>query len=196
MAESSNARKYRTRNPLVRRLTRRFLERIRRRVLDFEPSRIVDLGCGEGFVARHLLTDLPFEVTYRGVDANAQALDEARRMSPGLDFRQGDILDPAPAEPWSELSLCIEVLEHLREPSRAVERIAEWTREVAVISVPWEPYFRLGNLARGRHVRRLGNHPEHLQQFSPRTFRELVAGSFSEVTVETCFPWLLAIARK
>ena len=52
---------------------------------------------------------------------------------------------------------CIEVLEHL--PAVARRQAARVTTDCCVVSVPWEPWFRLGNLGRGKNVRRLGNDP-------------------------------------
>jgi hypothetical protein len=92
------------------------------------------------------------------------------------------------------VALCLEVLEHLEDPAPAVDRIAEWTRSMAIVSVPWEPFFRAGNLLRGKYVASLGNHPEHVQQFGPRSLNALLERRFRVVHVETCFPWLLARA--
>jgi hypothetical protein len=61
--------------------------------------------------------------------------------------------------------------------------------------VPWEPWFRLGNLSRGKNVRRFGNDPEHVQQFGPAVFRRQLGTAFDEVHVRRCFPWLVAVCR-
>ena len=53
----------------------------------------------------------------------------------------------------------------------AVAELARVTADRCVVSVPWEPWFRLGNLGRGRNVARLGNDPEHVQWFTPRRLR-------------------------
>ena len=81
---------------------------------------------------------------------------------------------------------CIEVLEHLSAATPAVAELARVTRGRCVVSVPWEPWFRLGNLGRGKNVGRLGNDPEHVQQFTPRRLHDLLAGQFTSVSVPTC----------
>jgi hypothetical protein len=96
----------------------------------------------------------------------------------------------------ADLALCVEVLEHLDQPDLALERIAAASSDYVVVSVPWEPYFRLGNLLRGKYLTNWGNHPEHVQQFSPESLRDLLAQHLSSVGVDTCFPWLIATARK
>jgi hypothetical protein len=62
------------------------------------------------------------------------------------------------------------------------------------VSVPWEPYFRLGNLCRGKDVGRWGNNPEHVQQFRPSTLRVLLGRHFGEARISPCFPWIVAVA--
>ena len=89
---------------------------------------------------------------------------------------------------------CLEVLEHLEDPEPAVAELARIVDGTCVVTVPWEPWFRLGSLARGKHVRRLGNHPEHLQAFRRESLRSLLDSVFSEVQVRSSFPWLVATA--
>jgi hypothetical protein len=45
-----------------------------------------------------------------------------------------------------------------------------WPAAPWCFSVPFEPYFRIGNVLRGKHLGRLGNHPEHVQHWNLRTF--------------------------
>lgn len=194
MTESSNLRKYRTGNPLMRRIIQRFLEEVRRTAVSLEPGSVVDLGCGEGIVAGMLHESLP-DVRYLGIDLSAQAVQTAQSLEPELDFRVGDVLDVPPPGDGADLVLCLEVVEHLDDPDAAVSRVLEWASGQALISVPWEPWFRLGNLLRGRHVSRLGNHPEHIQQFTPSTFSDLLGRHAASHRVWTCFPWILGLAR-
>jgi SAM-dependent methyltransferase len=96
----------------------------------------------------------------------------------------------------ADVVTCLEVLEHLDAPERAVAELARISREHCVVSVPWEPFFRLGNLCRGRNVGRLGNNPEHIQQFRPSTLNLLLLDQFEEVVIRPCFPWVIGIAAK
>ena len=41
----------------------------------------------------------------------------------------------------------------------------------------------------------LGNDPEHVQHFNPRSFRALLGEFYPRVEIEVCFPWILAIVR-
>jgi 2-polyprenyl-3-methyl-5-hydroxy-6-metoxy-1,4-benzoquinol methylase len=88
--------------------------------------------------------------------------------------------------------LCLEVLEHLAEPAAALAELARVARQAVILSVPHEPYFRIGNVLRGKHLDRWGDHPEHVQHWNPRTFRAFLEPSFVEVRLRNAFPWLVA----
>ncbi len=193
-SESSNLRKYQTRNPLARWIIRRFLDDVVEIVVDLGPGRIVDLGCGEGIVARAIRDRLP-DVDYLGLDLSPDAVEVARSLNPDLEFAVGSVLDEPLRPGWADLALCLEVLEHLGDPDAALERILRWTRGHALVSVPWEPYFRLGNLLRGRHVGAWGDHPEHIQHFHPRSLGRLLSRHADDVSVRTRFPWLIGLIR-
>ena len=60
--------------------------------------------------------------------------------------------------------------------------------------MPWEPWFRLGNLGRGKNVKRWGNDPEHVNFFSPAKLRKALALHFDEVRITKAFPWIIAEA--
>jgi len=95
-----------------------------------------------------------------------------------------------------DLVTCIELLEHLEPFDPAVGELARITGGRLVVSVPWEPWFRLGNLGRGKNLRRLGNDPEHVQAFTPRRLHRALERHYSEVRVVKAFPWLIAEARR
>jgi len=61
--------------------------------------------------------------------------------------------------------------------------------------VPWEPWFRLGNLGRGKNLGRFGNDPEHVQAFTPKRLVRALKRDFRDVTLHPCFPWLIAECR-
>ena len=69
--------------PLDRQLLDRFAERIQ----GLGP--VCDLGCGPGHVARYL-HERGVRVT--GMDLSALMVEQARRLNPSMDFRQGNLL--------------------------------------------------------------------------------------------------------
>lgn len=189
-SHTTNYRKYQTANPLMQGVLSRFLERICTRIESRAPKRILDIGCGEGLVVK-ALRERGLTFDYLGLDLNPDSVHLAAELNPGLRFEVFDLLqDPLPGAE-GDLVLCLEVVEHLPDSRAALERICACSSDQVMVSVPWEPYFQLGNFLRGKYWRTLGNHPEHIQKFTPATFTRLLRGCGEDAAVETCFPWLI-----
>jgi hypothetical protein len=88
------------------------------------------------------------------------------------------------------------VLEHLADPAQALRELVRVSRRHLVVSVPDEPLFRLTNLARGKYVRRWGDHPEHCQHWNRASLTAFLASSADVVEVQSSYPWLIARCRK
>jgi SAM-dependent methyltransferase len=196
-AAGQDAKKYSTRNPVVLRLLDRW-SGILRRVVEEAPlagATIIDVGVGEGLALERVV---PLDRPVIGVEYRLDKVRLAVSRLPNLAGVVGDAgMLPLP-DACADLVTSIEVLEHLTHPELAVDEFARICRPDGriVVSVPWEPWFRLGNLGRGKNVGRLGNDPEHVQQFTPARLRALLGARFDEVTVTRAFPWLIASARR
>ncbi len=196
-AAGQDAAKYGSSNPVVRRLLDRWSARLRG-VVGPLAGTVVDVGVGEGLCLERLLAaeaggpELDARVV--GVEYRYDKARVARRL-PGVAPVVGDAgMLPVP-DGRADLVTCIEVLEHLPAVAPAVAELARVTSDRCVVSVPWEPWFRLGNLGRGKNVGRLGNDPEHVQWFTSRRLRRVLERSFAEVRVVRAFPWIIAEAR-
>jgi SAM-dependent methyltransferase len=190
-AVTSNLRKYQTSNPLVQFLIRRFFRKLVRLASDLHPKTITDLGCGEGIVAEALLKYFG-PIKYVGYDKNPIAIREAERRNPTAVFQCADLFDlEAGADPV-DVVLCLEVLEHVEDIDGFLRQITRLRARRWILSVPWEPFFRIGNLCRGQYLRRFGNHPEHIHCFGITSLRATLSRHFLEVRIESSFPWLFA----
>ncbi len=185
-------KKYLATNPVVQRLIAGWLRELTELVDTHVPSDepFLDAGAGAGFSLagfsagrRVIAADLHLakicQVPERVPDARLLTADVTRLPVP--DGAVG----------WAT---SIEVLEHVPAPELLVAELARVVRDGVIVSVPWEPWFRLGNLARGKNVARFGNDPEHIGQFGPRSLGRLLRRSFADVTVTRRLPWLLAVA--
>jgi SAM-dependent methyltransferase len=193
-AATSNLRKYQSGNPVVQLLIRRFFQKLVQQMLELRPTTVIDLGCGEGVVADVLLKHLG-QIKYIGYDKNPIAIREAERRSPAAVFQRADIFDVEPTPDAADVILCLEVLEHMEDADRFLKHIARLQPHRLIVSVPWEPFFRIGNFCRGQYLRRLGNHPEHVHCFGVRSLQSLLAHHFLDVRIERSFPWLFGICR-
>ena len=187
-AAGQDAKKYATGNPVVQRLLAagwaaqgragpRRRHRHRR-------------GVGEGLALERMIAGHPaIGLEYR--------VDKVLAAASGSPARGGGRCRHAAGRSGgADLVTCIELLEHLEPFDPAVAELARITGGRCVVSVPWEPWFRLGNLGRGKNLRRLGNDPEHVQAFTPGRLHRALEADFSEVRVVKAFPWLIAEARR
>jgi SAM-dependent methyltransferase len=196
-AAGQDAAKYGSTNPVVRRLLDRWTGRLRA-VIGPVTGTVLDIGVGEGLCLARVVAGAgvaPARVA--GVEYRADKARVAAQLR-GVDVVVGDAgMVPFP-DGVADLVLCVEVLEHLPTIGPAVAELARVTSPAGgrcVVSVPWEPWFRLGNLGRGKNVRRGGNDPEHLRGFNSARLHAALEPHFHHVRVVGAFPWLVAEAR-
>jgi ubiquinone/menaquinone biosynthesis C-methylase UbiE len=185
--------KYTTRNPIARFLMQRFLNTVLELARLESPCRILEVGCGEGYLTQFLFERLAPE-TFEACDISLARLIEQR--DPRIRFREASAYALPYADASFDLVLCCEVLEHLEHPQRAMGELERVAARGLVVSTPFEPYFRLMNLLRGAHLARLGNTPGHVQQFAPRSLRRLVSATFEVQHIAAPLPWVVLRARR
>ena len=87
------------------------------------------------------------------------------------------------------------LVEHLEDPVRALDVLAQLARPWLLASVPREPLWRALNMARGAYLGDLGNTPGHLQHWSRRAFLRFLSTRLDVVEVRTPLPWTIALCR-
>jgi SAM-dependent methyltransferase len=193
---SSNLRKHTSRNPVQRWLIDRFHRTAAGLVAQTDPLSILDSGCGEGFAVRAIMKR-PLR-TVVGLDASIGALGMAKRLNAESQFVAGSVLHlPFPDRAF-DIVLCLEVLEHLDDPRRALVELCRVSRQWLLLSVPNEPFFRGANFLRGKNVRAWGNDPGHVNHWSAAAFQRFVGSECSIRACRTTFPWtvVLAVVRR
>ena len=154
-----NLQKYLNPNPVQRYLLRRFHGQIALLVEAVGAERMLDAGCGEGFVVSYLLQRSD-GLTITGIDFSLQAIEMARQMVPpvlsavegGVLFDVGDLREMPYDDDSFDLVMCLEVLEHLPDPHRGLRELRRVTSAHCLVSVPHEPFFRATNFLRSKHV--------------------------------------------
>ena len=195
---SSNYRKHTAANPLQRALINRFHRKIVSEIAALSPRSFLDAGCGEGFVARRVLRQMPgIELT--GCDVSEGALAVAARTNPDGRFVPGSVVALPFADDSFDVVGCFEVLEHLpgELPRQALSELARVARRGVVLSVPHEPVFCLANAARGKNldVRPRGSDPDHKQFWSRSAFGRLVGEHFRVRKLDGSLPWTICVAE-
>lgn len=181
--------KYNTTNPIARALMRGFTGAVTDLYLGTGASSVLEVGCGEGLLADHLIRQRR--------PARFEACDVALRPAPGLDpqiaLREASIYALPYPDRSFDLVVCCEVLEHLTDPAAGLAELARVSARHVLLSTPWEPVWRLLNLARGRYLRDLGNTPGHLQHFSRRALIELAATRLGALQLRRPLPWTVIL---
>jgi len=187
--------KYRNENPIQRLLIRRFVAALHDLFIEANPvEAVLEIGVGEGFLSGYLSEKFP-EKRFTGIDLRESDLRRVGQLFPRIRTLAASAYDlGALAGERFDLVLCAEVLEHLDGPERALDQILSLGPRRVLLSVPNEPFFMLSNLLRGKNVTRLGNDVEHVNHWSPRSFRRLLEARLSVLRLTTSYPWILALA--
>jgi 2-polyprenyl-3-methyl-5-hydroxy-6-metoxy-1,4-benzoquinol methylase len=188
--------KYGTSNPVARRLMAGFMSQLDELVERTGAREGHEVGCGEGELAIRLAR---CGIRMQGTDAFPQVLEEARRRAAAagveIDFEASPVEDLGPARHAAELIVCCEVLEHLDDPERALDVLAELARPWLIASVPREPLWRALNLARLSYVGEMGNTPGHLNHWSKREFVRFLTRRFEVIETRSPTPWTMVLCR-
>lgn len=180
-------------NPVIGALSARFVRQVEAMVERITPipATILDVGCAEGSVARRLAQLTGATVT--GFDLPDPAIQAA--WAEGTDPPGPLVTGDAHQLPFDtnsfDLVVGLEVLEHVADPHQVLAEMVRVTKRPLVVSVPNEPFFRMGNLLTGRHVRSLGNTPGHWNHWTPIGFQALVSRYAALDEVRLPFPWTI-----
>jgi 2-polyprenyl-3-methyl-5-hydroxy-6-metoxy-1,4-benzoquinol methylase len=194
-----STKKYRSENPVQRALIRRFVSTLHDLFIEAGPvSSVLEVGVGEGFLSGYLSEKFP-AIRFTGVDLAAADVEKLREKFPRVEAHVGSAYDLASILPAGreangyDLVMCCEVMEHLDDPTRALDAMLSLRPKRLLLSVPHEPFFMLSNLARGKNVTRFGNDPEHVNHWGRGSFRALLDTRLDVLRLTTSYPWLLAL---
>ena len=185
--------KYGTNNPVSRALMRGFLGAVTHLYERVAPATVLEVGCGEGHLAHHLVSSAARPKRFVACDIELSA------AAPGLDrlieLRQASAYDLPFEDASFELVVCCEVLEHLSDPQRGLAEIVRVSRRAVLVSTPREPLWRLLNMARARYLSDFGNTPGHVQHFSRRALERLASRSLHILALRTPLPWTVLLGE-
>jgi ubiquinone/menaquinone biosynthesis C-methylase UbiE len=190
--------KYRSKNPVYLALVGDFLRRARELLRIARPVRALEVGCAQGDLAFRLFgegKEMPV-IAYTGIDLSPSEVSRARERFPGWSFRVASAYDLPFPDSAFDLVIACEVLEHLDRPAECLREVERVCGSHVLLSVPWEPVWRVLNLARGKYWACLGNTPGHVQHFSRRCIRRLVSARFEIVAERRPIPWTMLLARR
>jgi SAM-dependent methyltransferase len=196
MSDYGNRQKHLNPNRVQQYLLDRFHHKIVNLISQAGVDRLLDVGCAEGFVIDHLRRSA-ISIQVIGGDFDAEALLWGRsHLRHGAPLANLDVHRLPFADNQFPLVICLEVLEHLPDSRLGLAELARVSAKYVLVSVPHEPFFRGANFLRGKHLRDLGNDPEHLHNYTGAGFRAMLDGVVEVLWHGYSFPWQVALARK
>lgn len=189
--------KYGSGNPIVKWMMNGFHTALDSLVKRSNPQSILDVGCGEGY---WVLKWREEGREAKGKDFSSHVVslakeNAARSQMDSSIFEQGSIYELDASKDRADLLVCCEVLEHLESPEAGLEALRRVVGNNIVLSVPWEPVWRVLNMARGKYLNQFGNTPGHIQHWNRAEFITLVQKYFEIVEIKKPFPWTMVLCK-
>lgn len=186
---------YHFKNRVKRFFYERFVQQLVICIAAIAPHKMLDVGCGKGIVTYAARRQHP-ELVITGMDIDREELRIAQQLNSGCDVVLADIHALPFVSNQFELVVCTEVLEHLERPHLAIAELQRVSAHSLLLSVPHEPFFRLGNLCSGHYLSSWGNYPDHRQLWTKAQFVREVSRLLTVRQVWTSFPWTIVWASK
>ena len=189
-----NKLKHLSGNPFLIPIVRKFNNDVAELASSCKPKNILDIGCGEGFTTITIADKLPnARITAIDFEREYTAYAKEKNKRENVTYECRDLFNLPFRSNEFDLVICNEVLEHIKNYEEALNILTSISSKSLVVSVPNEPWFRIANLLRLRHISRLGNVPGHVNRWSKNQIRDVVSAHGRIVTLKTSTFWNIAI---
>lgn len=165
---------------------------------DIKDAEILEIGCGSAFSTERLLEFLPNDANINASDIEIENVEDAnRRVGSSVKVIKEDVYSLIREDTSVNLTFVLEVLEHLKNPEKALSEIRRICNGFVILGVPREPIWRILNMVRGKYLRNFGNTPGHLQHWSAHGFKKFLEDNgFVVVAIRLPLPWAIALVKK
>ncbi|MBU1956137.1 methionine biosynthesis protein MetW [Patescibacteria group bacterium] len=100
-------------------------------------KKILDLGCGSGFIAAYLKINNNASVT--GIDISKTAIIKARKK--GINCMQMNLNEKIKLKEKYDYIILSEVIEHLMQPEKVLKQIRKYAKKGIIITIPNSAWF-------------------------------------------------------
>lgn len=156
---------------------------------------VFEVGSGEGISTQQLHNFLGSEVVYEASELRENRIPMIKKRNPLVNVSQETIYSLSKESKSIDLVICLEVLEHLENPQKALKELSRVTKKYTLISTPREPWWSWLNVCRGKYLTGFGNTPSHIQRWSSRGLAEEVDPWFELLAVRKPLPWTMLLLK-
>jgi len=196
MSKSVDQKKYFSKNPIKKFLIKKFLTKINNVFKKIDAKNILEAGCGDGYIIEYLNNNSAKKYAISGFDISDEKITHAAKINKHAHLYKDNIYNTSQKSDSFDLVLCLEVLEHLQNPEKALLELKRITKKYCLISVPHEPFFSLGNFMFGKNIRKFGRDKEHINFWNKKQVVNLINNYFHIRSIDTSFPWIIILAEK
>ncbi|MEM2908691.1 MAG: class I SAM-dependent methyltransferase [Candidatus Bilamarchaeaceae archaeon] len=175
LKEVSQDEMYKSKNPIIRYFHNRRLDMIVKLLGDTAGKKILDVGCGDGFLLDKLRGKL------FGVDVSPKRVKTAKeRLGDKATIIIADARKLPFRDQFFDVVVCSEVLEHIRNPDLVISEIFRVTKNggVAIITVPNEQIMCLGRLLMLKFPIKI---PDHINSFKIADIERIIGAKADKV---------------
>jgi len=133
---------------------------------NIHPQTVIEIGCGSGEILRKLQEQLPAKVKFSGYEISPQAFELSKqRENAGLKFYLQD-LSTIPANRQADLSLMIDVFEHVEDFYGFLKQAKDKARHI-IFHIPLD--LSVQSVLRGSPLMRKRKNSGHIHYFTKET---------------------------
>jgi ubiquinone/menaquinone biosynthesis C-methylase UbiE len=186
--------KFESKNCLVNLIMSNYRKNLLNFLVNLDIRTVLDIGSGKGDLISLISADRP-DMRFFGSDLwkddtnlkykNRTPIQWISANGEHLPFRKSSF----------DLILACEVLEHVDNPNKVLSEIQRVTKKYSLVTVPWEPIWKVLNIVRMKYLENYGNTPGHIHNWSKKNIEKLVRNFFAIEKSKVVFPWTFILAK-
>lgn len=187
--------KHQSNHFLYRKLVNKYRFTLQSMIHELQISNCMEIGSGEGYIVDYILKANP-EIKVVGSDIDYSMVQQAKKTKSVADWcvLKGENL-PFKDDSYEMVVAC-EVLEHIVDPGKVIQELHRVSSRYIVISVPYEPIWRILNMIRLKYLKDFGNTPGHVNHWSKNSIIASINPYFKPIDVRISLPWIFILAEK
>ncbi len=160
-----------------------------------DTENLLEVGCGAGYSLVELKKFFNSDMSFSACDIDPKLVELAKQKNPDVDCRTASIYELPYDDESFDTVICLEVMEHLENPEKALSELARITKKHIIISTPNEPIWRILNCVRGKYIKDFGNTPGHINHWSSGSLKKMISKYFKIMEVKKPLPWTIVYGK-